>query len=108
MRRNLKSRMAAWAGLLVIPLAAHAAATVRGKVVHVKDKSAAAGYRVTIANEKGRTTPARVGPDGMYYIYDVSPGSYQLEIWVPSAAAPVVYKIQVVEPYTDVPQLAVP
>jgi hypothetical protein len=100
--------MAVGAALLAIPLAAHAAATVRGKVVHDKDKNAAAGYRVTVANEKGRTSPARVGPDGMYYIYNVSPGEYQLEIWVPNAAAPAVFKIQVVEPYTDVPQLAVP
>jgi hypothetical protein len=44
----------------------------------------------------------------MFYIYGVLPGPYQLEVWIPNTASPMVYKIQVVEPYTDVPQLAVP
>ena len=97
-----------WALVATMAVAAHAAATVRGKVVHDKDKSAAAGYKITMSNEKGRTTPARVGSDGMFYIYGVLPGPYQLEVWIPNTAPPMVYKIQVVEPYTDVPQLAVP
>ena len=108
MKRLAMSRVVAAMVLLALPVAAQAAATVRGKLVHTGDKSAAAGYRVTVVNEKGRTSPARVGQDGMYYIYNVLPGQCQLEIWVPKTAAPVVYKIQVVEPYTDVPQLAVP
>ncbi len=108
MNRFQWKSMAGCAVLLAVSTAAHAAATVRGKLVHDKDKSAAAGYRVTVMKDNARTTPARVGPDGMYYIYDVLPGPYQLEIWVPNTAAPVVYKIQVVEPYTDVPQIAVP
>jgi len=108
MNRLRWKRMAAWAVLLAIATAAHAAATVRGKVVRDKDKSPAAGYRVTVMKDNVRTTPARVGQDGMYYIYNVSPGPYQLEIWVPNTAAPVIYNIQVVEPYTDVPQIAVP
>jgi len=105
---RLKNLAACTVLLALSTAAAHAAATVRGKVIRDKDKSAAAGYRVTVMNDKARTTPARVGQDGMYYIYDVEPGPYQLEIWVPNTAAPVVYKIQVVEPYTDVPQIAVP
>jgi hypothetical protein len=104
---RMKSKAVCMVLLAICPLA-HAAATIRGKLVHDKDKSAAAGYRVTVMKDKARTTPARVGPDGMYYIYNVLPGEYQLEIWVPNTAAPVVYKIQVVEPYTDVPQIAVP
>lgn len=100
--------MLAGAALLACAAAAHGAATVRGRVVHARDQSAAAGYKVTVANRNSRTTPAQVGADGMYYIYNVEPGSYDLEIWVPQRHAPEVYRIRVIEPHTDVPQVAVP
>jgi hypothetical protein len=44
----------------------------------------------------------------MYYIYNIAPGAYDLEVWVPGAKAPAVYRINVVEPNADVPQLSVP
>jgi hypothetical protein len=94
-------------GWLLVAAAAHAA-TIRGKLVH-KNNQPATGYEVTISNgQAGRSTPARAGADGMYYIYNIAPGAYDLEVWVPGAKAPAVYRINVVEPNTDVPQLSVP
>jgi carboxypeptidase family protein len=92
---------------LLLAAAAHAA-TIRGKLVHAKG-GAAAGYQVTVSNaQAGRSAPARVGPEGMYFIYNIAPGAYDLEIWVPGAREPKVYRINVVNPYTDVAELRVP
>jgi hypothetical protein len=93
---------------LLLAASAAQAATIRGKLFH-NNKQAAAGYQVTVSNaQAGRSSPARVGADGMYYIYNIAPGTYDLEVWVPGAASPTVYRINVIEPYTDVPQLSVP
>ena len=95
-------------GLGLLLAAVSHAATIRGKLVHANNQPAA-GYQVTVSNaQAGRSTPARAGVDGQYYISDIAPGAYDLEIWVPGAKAPTVYRINVVEPYTDVPQLSVP
>lgn len=86
------------------------AATVRGRVVHAANKRPAAGYSVTVAKTgrlRARSTAVRVGADGMYNVFNVSPGSYYLEVWVPGQT-PRVYPIQVHETYTDLPQVAVP
>ena len=93
--------------VLLLAVAAQAA-TIRGKLVH-KNNQPATGYEVTISNgEAGRSTPARVGADGMFYFHNIAAGTYNLEIWVPGANAPTVYRINVIEPNTDVPQLSVP
>jgi hypothetical protein len=84
------------------------ASTVRGRLVH-SNGYPAAGVAVTVVNQSvGRSSPAYAGPDGMYYLYNVPPGVYYLEVWVYPGAAPMVYQIQVVEPYTDIPQVGIP
>jgi hypothetical protein len=84
------------------------AATVRGRLVHQND-GPAAGIQVTVSNaDQGRSEPGRSGSDGMYYLYNIKPGKYYLEVWTDPGKPPTVYQIQVTEPYTDVPQISVP
>ena len=102
--RSAALMVCAW---VLLAVSGHAA-TIRGKLMHA-NKQAATGYQVTVSSAQGsRSAPARVGSDGMYNIFNIPPGAYLLEIWVPGAAEPTVYKINVVEPYTDVPELTVP
>lgn len=84
------------------------AATVRGRLVHANGYPAA-GVAVTVVNQQvGRSSPAYAGPDGMYYLYNIPPGYYYLEVWTYPGAPPQVYQIQVFEPYTDLPPTGVP
>jgi hypothetical protein len=84
------------------------ASTVRGRLVHANGYPAA-GVAVTVFNQQlGRSSPAYAGPDGMYYLYNIPAGYYYLEVWIYPGGAPVVYQIQVFEPYTDIPQIGVP
>ncbi len=96
--------------LLVVMAQAASAATVHGRLVHAGNGYPAAGVPVTVYNQNlGRSSPANSGPDGMYYLYNVPAGNNNyLEVWMYPGAQPVVYQIQVVEPYTDIPQIAVP
>jgi hypothetical protein len=49
---------------------------------------------ITLYNERlGRSAPAYSGTDGMYYIYNVPPGTYYLEIWPYPYQRPIVYSI---------------
>jgi hypothetical protein len=45
----------------------------------------------------------------MYYLHNISPGTYNLEIWISQrpGARPLVYKINVREPLTDIPAIRV-
>ena len=105
---RLAKRFLLMCGVVMLMTVVSHAATIRGKLVHGNNQPAA-GYQVTVSNaQAGRSTPARAGADGLYYIYNIAPGTYDLEIWVPGEKAPAVYRINVVEPYTDVPQLSVP
>jgi len=85
-----------------------AAATIRGRLVHANGY-AAAGVMVTVVNQQaGRSAPAYAGPDGIYYLYNVPPGSYYLEVWITPGGKPLVYPIQVVNPATDIAQIGIP
>jgi hypothetical protein len=84
------------------------AATVRGRLLH-QNGYPAAGVAVTVYNQTmGRSSPAFAGADGMYYLYNIPPGNYYLEVWIYPNSPPVVYQIQVAEPYTDIPPTSVP
>jgi hypothetical protein len=84
-------------------------ATVRGRLVHKKGGAAAAGLTVTISNQQGvRSAPAQTGPAGMYYLPNIAPGQDYLEIWRSTGSEPLLYKITVKAPSTDLPQIAVP
>ncbi|HZI48474.1 MAG TPA: carboxypeptidase-like regulatory domain-containing protein [Pyrinomonadaceae bacterium] len=74
------------------------AGTVRGRVDRRDGYgriSPAVYVPITLYQEgKGRSAPAYTGKDGMYYLYNVQPGTYSLEIWV-SPNRPIVYTIYV-------------
>jgi hypothetical protein len=109
--RILALKMTACVLFVVLTTGLASAATVRGRLVHAGNGHPAAGIAVTVYNQKlGRSSPAHTGPDGMYYLYNVLAGSYYLEVWVDPrpGAKPVVYPIQIGEPYTDIPQIVVP
>jgi Carboxypeptidase regulatory-like domain len=100
-------RMMACVLLVVLSTALANAATVRGRLVH-SNGYPAAGMAVTVYNQVvGRSSPAYAGRDGMYFLYNIPPGYYYLEVWL-NPGKPIVYQIQVVEPYTDVAQIGVP
>jgi hypothetical protein len=116
--RSLRFGRARWwplfGVLLMITLAQLASsATVRGQLDRVASNGAhspAAGVTVTVRNQSGgRSVPVRTGQDGLYYLYNVSAGSYTLEVWASSDAKvpPKSYPITVVEPLTDIPPIAV-
>jgi len=88
------------------------AATVRGRLDRVYPNGThypATGVAVTLFSQaSGRTAPSYAGPDGLYYFYNVRPGSYYLEVWTSQGGTPTVYPVNVVEPSTDVAPVIVP
>ncbi len=99
--------------VVLVMVQAATAATVRGRLIRYVNggQYPAGGMAVTVYNQyTGRSSPAYTGPDGMYYLYYVPPGGYYLEVWTSRdpRVPPTVYPVQVVEPYTDIPQIAVP
>jgi hypothetical protein len=65
---------------------------------------------VTLYNPQlGRSAPSYSDNDGMYYLYNVPPGEYLLEIWVYPGRDPMVFKIQVSnQPVTDISPILIP
>jgi hypothetical protein len=109
--KKLVSTLSLTMGLALFSLLATGsavAATIRGRLVH-SNGYPAGGVAVTVVNQTvGRSSPAYAGPDGMYYLYNVPAGYYYLEVWINGGGQPIVYQIRVVEPYTDIPPIAVP
>lgn len=107
-------RLAAYGALLLLLVVTEAttaaAAVVRGRLDRVDQngrRRPAVGIAVTVYNPTvGRSSAATTGADGMYYIYNVPPGSYYLEVWV--SRPPMVFQIYVSEPYTDIAPIVVP
>jgi hypothetical protein len=87
-----------------------AASIVRGRLFRVVSGQTypAQGIGVTVFNPQlGRSTPSYSGPDGMYYLYNIPPGSYNLAVW--TSDPPMVFQIQVgTQPYTDIAPIQVP
>jgi hypothetical protein len=99
--------------LLLLAVQAAGAATVRGQLNRRSGAAAspAGGICVTVSNATGARSPrACSNAQGMYYLPNISPGNYQLEIWTSQSpgASPMRYPIKVVEPNTDVPPITVP
>lgn len=104
--------LAAWmvAFIIVIGGAPRAEAqTVRGKI---ERKTAygiypATSVEVTLsARNRGRSSPAYTDNQGFYYLHNIPPGKYVLEIWV--GQTPVTRQIRVLNrPYTDIPPIRV-
>jgi hypothetical protein len=83
---------------------------VRGRLFRVINGGSfrAPGIALTVFSpQMGRSSPAYSGPDGMYYLYNIPPGVYTLEVWVPNS--PMSYQIQVDgQAYTDIAPIRVP
>lgn len=85
------------------------AATVRGRVDHIGpggQRVSMAGVAVTVSRSgMSRSAPAYTDASGMYYLQNVPAGTYDLEIWTSRdpRVPPTKFRIQVGEPYTDVP-----
>ena len=97
---------------ILISLAQSAsAATVRGRLYYTvpnRSRVPAPGVAVTISFPNGtRSAPAHSDGYGMYYIYNIPPGKYRLEVWTAPGHPPLVFTIQVREPYTDVSPIVV-
>jgi hypothetical protein len=107
-------RRLAWVLIPCLIAAAAAAATVRGRLDRVNPQGfryPATGVAVTVYNQyMGRSGASYAGPDGMYYLYNIPPGQYYLEVWISHdpRIPPTVYPISVYEPYSDVPPIVVP
>ena len=84
------------------------AATVRGRLEN-RNRYPVAYVAVTLYNEqRGRSAAAYTGGDGMYYLYNVPPGEYLLEVWIYPGRPPLTYSIQVNDPGTDIPPIQLP
>lgn len=103
------SKLALCLLLLVLAFAGTGqAASVRGRIDHAYSNGRRipiAGVIVTVSQPgRGRSAPSYTDGGGMYYLQNIRPGIYDLEIWSPnSPGKPIVYRIRVSDPYTDIP-----
>src|ERR1019366_544794 len=71
------------------------AALVRGRLLHGQNNTAA-GVAVTVwCQAYGRSQASFSGGDGMYYIPNVPPGQYTLEVWAIPNNPPMTFVIYV-------------
>lgn len=89
------------------------AATVRGQLNRRAGASAApaAGICITVYKPGGGRSPrACSNSQGMYYLPNIAPGDYQLEVWTSQdpRVQPIRYPVRVAEPYTDIQPVTVP
>lgn len=107
-RRGLLALLVVGALAAALPSAAHAQ-TVRGRLVRQTPAGIlpVANVRVTVTPLQGGTSsaPAYSGPDGMFYLPNVAPGDYHLEIWVGQTPRRVAIRVSARE-YVDVPPVA--
>jgi len=95
------------------PVAASSASTiVRGKLYRLSRQNnqtpvAGIGVRLNHA-QRGPSAIAYSGSDGLYYLYNVPPGKYVLEVLVPNSQ-PLKYNVEAKEQkYTDIAPIRVP
>jgi hypothetical protein len=88
------------------------ASTVRGRLDRQNQygRYPAAGVPVSVYRpDLGQSAMSWTGEDGMYYLYNIPPGNYVLQIWVYPNNPPVTYNITVFnQPYTDIPPILIP
>ncbi|NWG86486.1 MAG: carboxypeptidase regulatory-like domain-containing protein [Hydrogenophilaceae bacterium] len=99
--------------LFLLMLAASAAAfaqTVRGQVVRWTPYGnyPAAYVAVTLLSPQlGRSAPAYSTPDGFYFLYNVPPGQYVLEVWAYQQAPITMPVVVFPAPLTDIPPVTI-
>ena len=105
-------RIAAYCAVFLVMLGTARAATVRGQLKRPDGRKVvpAAGMCITVSTRNGRSPRACSNFQGMYYLPNVPPGDYLLEIWTSPdpKAPPIRQNIRVVEPYTDIQPITVP
>ena len=106
-------RLTTYCTLFLLTVGTANAATVRGQLNRRYGTSAspAAGICVTVYKPGGaRSARACSNSQGKYYLSNITPGDYQLEIWtsLSSGAPPIRHTIKVAEPHTDIPPITVP
>ena len=90
-----------------------AASTVRGRIVRKgpSGQYAVPGVPISVyatGSNLGRSAQVYTGSDGMYYLSNVRPGTYQLEVWV-SKQQRLTYNIHVKDqPFTDIAPVVIP
>ncbi len=79
------------------------AATVRGRLLR-RGKPAPL-LTVTLLGQLGRSSPTTSASDGMFYLLNVPPGCYTLEVWADRKEQPAVSFANhcVKDPLTDIP-----
>jgi hypothetical protein len=87
-------------------------AALRGRLERMipnRGRVPASGITVTLANkQRGRIATSVTQQEGMYYL-NAPAGAYSLEVWVRGTGGPpLVYSVQVREPYTDIPAIVLP
>lgn len=94
---------------LVMFASAVDAQTVRGRI----DRSTSYGVYPAIqvpvtlfSMQRGRSAPAYTSREGFYYLYNVPPGQYVLEIWAYNR--PVTIPVSVYnQPFNDIPPVTI-
>lgn len=86
------------------------AQTVRGRIDRMMPNGPQypAGYvAVTLfSTQMGRSAAAYTTPDGFYFLYNVPPGKYILEVW--AYQRPLIYEVMVFnQPLTDIPPITI-
>jgi len=95
--------------LLFLMALSATAGTVRGLLTRGNYPAAAIAVTISSPNT-GRSSPSVTGHDGMYYLFNVPPGYYTLEVWAYGVnQPPMTFNITVYnQPYTDIPPVRVP
>lgn len=111
--RALGSKLLLLSLVVFVTTACAYAGTVRGRLERRDGHGrsyVAAHVPVTISNQQaGRSAVSYSGRDGMYYINNVPPGTYVLEIWASPGREPIRYTIQVHDQdVTDIAPIVVP
>ena len=66
------------------------------------------GVRVNVVSQAGASGPSYSGPDGMYYLYNIPPGHYTLQVWDKPDQPPLQFAIEVYrQPWTDIAPIQV-
>lgn len=113
MRAHLNLRHLVFCGLFLLASFANtvSAENVRGRLDGVGPYGVYPVSRVAVtlfSQAAGRSSPAYSDYQGMYYIYNVPPGDYTLEVWA-GGAQPMIFDIFVIpnRPVTDIAPIRV-
>jgi len=108
--RPILFRIAVYCALFLVMLESAGAATLRVHLNRLNHGRAvpAADVCITVFASNGARSPrACSNSRGIYYLPNILPGNYVLEIWTNPGAPPIRQNIRVAEPYTDIQPITV-